>query len=618
MISPPPIQQHTHHKLPTVPIQPMKAKLSLPVLRFGTGEPNAFAKQKLIPDDIYQLLRNAPKNELHVHQGGSSSVEFLSYCLRRAIENGEIDKLPLYAEDGSYQDVYFKDPLTQALIPREQWSEAQKEVLAISNLREYYRYQLQMDNQREYMTSTNLAETTATHAPPEQWVSAAESEQLRKQKEQGLLAYRMTSSKINPYVKNIPAAYLLANAYARDMADENIHYTEYRISPSGNGIGGNNGSNIEDVLSAVHDGFEDARRQLKQRTYNLNYGLLVLFERQGRPGDQSPQQKVERAIALAREVVRLKEAGKYNIVGVDLAGDEANNPVTEFAEAFQIIKDYNARVAPEKRLGITIHAGETTHSKDLHGYESVAKAIELAHDANTPTRIGHGLQIVNSSEALRKAFEIYCQYPKDWERRINKQALIKASPLLAKVIQNKITLEMCPKSNLQTYGIHPGFPNDQFEVTRAQYSAEAYKRHPAVFLSRLGVKIAISSDNRTISNTDVTNEYVKLFRYAGLTYRDFKQMVMNGFEGAFVANPQQKKAIIQQVERQFRELEKSPDRIRAIRSMNGKLSLRQQWILFKDNLIQKAYEVFEILYKAICAVRDEWQLNHPPKPSTVR
>jgi len=588
--------QEAQKGLPISRSRAIQSQKPVSSIRFG-GQVDTYASESRISDKVYQLFLKAPKNELHVHQGGSSSVEFLSYCLRKALEENNartivpfkdrLDALPVFKPDGKVEMVRFRTTYGLPISP-DALRKAMDKVLTLENLRNYYRYQLQIDNQRDYMDTEDLAETTAHKRPGQEIISAVESAQMRAQRAQGLEAYRATSGKINPHVKNNPAAYLLANDYAKTLALENVRYSEYRVSPSGNGIGGATGSNIEDVLSAVDQGFRDATHQLRQRTLSFDYGLLVLFERQNRSKAEPTDAKVKRAVQLAKDVVRLKKEGKYNIVGVDLAGDEANNPVSDFKEAFDIIKAYNKTAKPENRLGITIHAGETTHSKSLKGYESIAEAIRIGLDENTPLRIGHGLQVVNSSKALRNAFETYRKFPNDWEKRIDKKALLQASPLLKKIIENGVVLEMCPKSNLQTYGIHPGFPDDQFSVSRAEYSSRAYSRHPAVFLSRLGVKVAISSDNRTISNTDVTNEFVKLFKYAGLTYNDFKTMVMNGFEGAFMANSSKKAAMLDSARKRFKKLEQSPTMLKAIEYMNGgKLDYRARLRLFRKNLLHQ-------------------------------
>jgi adenosine deaminase len=318
----------------------------------------------------------------------------------------------------------------------------------------------------------------------------------------------------------------------------------------------------------------------------FDYGLIVLLERQNRSPNDPPDAKIERMKKAVEETIQLKKQGKYNIVGFDLAGDEAHNPVTEFAEVFKIIQDYNEKAPLDKRLSITIHAGETAHSqnhdKDIHlqGWESVEQALRVGHDKHTSLRIGHGLQLINSSPILKKAFETYLAHPDDWEQRINMRQIFAQSPVLRYIRENGILLEMCPKSNLQTYGIHPGFVNAKDDPDE-KYTARSYKRHPAVFLSRLGVKVSLSGDNRTVSNTDTPNEYVKLYKYAGMTYKDFKRMVMNGFEATFVPEPR-KSIILEDVDRRFRQLESEPDMIRAIRKMDNHITPRQKFILYRE------------------------------------
>jgi len=591
----------------------------VPGVRFGFQNPDAsYRSTERIPDDVYTLFNYAPKTELHVHQGGSASVPFLSYCLRLAIQNNQanysewmshrrnrlmqklpgwatdkmgkalhlakspiesgkvLDEMPVFQENGPAKMVHFTDKNGKPL-PQAQVRTAMEQALTLDNLRTYYRYGASVDNQKSYMDSTDIAETTAHRAQqPSTRVTAQDAQERQKRRAEGLRLYLQTSKKINPFVKNPAAFYKLANEYAFNEARKGVTYTEYRVSPSGSGIGGANGNNIEDVLSSVNQGFVDAQSQLNQTLQNLNYGLIVLFERQNRSKDEPADAKVKRAVQLAKDVVRLKQEGKYNICGVDLAGDEANNPVPEFKEAFDIIKAYNRTAPADEQLGITIHAGETPTSGKMDGYQSIQKAIEIAEDPNvrrsgltTPVRIGHGLQLINSSPALQQAFEIYCQHPQDWEQRIDVNQLRQVTPLLNKVIQDKIVLEMCPKSNFQTMGVDPAFPktNGQYDVDSNEFSAASYRRHPAVFLSRLGVKVTLSSDNQTISNTDIANEYVKMFKYCGLTYNDFKTMVMNGFEGAFMANKAAKDKMIADAQNRFTRMESDSNYHNAIQML---------------------------------------------------
>jgi adenosine deaminase len=602
-----PIQQSYRPSFASVKAAPLTyPRLQPAPPQFGLKTPMINPVTGKIDDDIYQIFHLAPKNELHVHQSGSSDLDCLNYMLRVAIREGKIDEIPRYYRDGSATMVRFKDQQGH-LLPPDELSKAMAKVLTSANLREYFRFQLEDENQKSYQHSQNIAETTAKPA-------RQKSGEIRD----GLTAYRAASAKINPLVKNPDAAYILANSYANNMAIENMPYAEYRVSPLGNGVGGNYGANIETTLSSVYGGFEDAVNHLKQRHINLDYGLIILFERQNRrPDDPNPTEdpagalrvKQERANNLAREVIRLKKEGKYNITGIDVAGDEAHNPIPEFAEAVRIIRKYNESpdTKPEDRLGITIHAGETArsesydHAIQLKGWESIQKSIETAYGrpltqisktqtSRTKVRIGHGLQLVNSSKALEAAFQTYLAHPDDWEKRIDRKKIMQNSELLKFIVDNGIVLEMCPKSNFQTEGIHPDFPGPLKERPKKLidgYSASGYRRHPAVFLSRLGVKVALSSDNRTISDSDTMNEAVKLYKYAGLTYQDFKKMVMNGFEGAFIADPVRHQELLESMEARFKELESQPRYIIGMRKMGEPLTLKQRAILFREQLFNR-------------------------------
>jgi len=586
-------------------MRPLASPASIDPLRFGTIRKKTVEARKLYIDpftgridgDIYKLISRAPKNELHIHQGGSTSVEFMIYRYRKAMQDGTILKylgndktMPIYHHNGEVERVSLVDD-TGKLLPAEHLAGVMERVLTRENMREYLRIASINENQRVLIPNRDLAETTADL---DLQAAGFDDESISKIKDVALKEYLLTTGKMNPFNRNPAAAYLLANMYAKEVTFENVRYAEYRVSASGNGIGGNNGVHLEETLSAVSAGFEDAKGYLDQRLRKFDYGLIVLFERQNRSKSDAPEAKVERAKKLAQEVVRLKKQGKYNIAGVDLAGDEAHNPVTEFEEAFKIIQDYNRTAPADKRLGITIHAGETAQSQNpdkgihLEGWQSVEQALRLGHDTNTSLRIGHGLQVINSSPALKQAFETYLAHPNDWEQRINSRQIYAQSPVLRYIRDNGILLEMCPKSNLQTYGIHPGFVNAQDDPDE-KYTARSYKRHPAVFLSRLGVKVALSGDNRTVSNTDTPNEYVKLYKYAGMTYQDFKRMVINGFEAAFVPEPQ-KSLIIEDVTRRFKALEKEPDMIRAIHKMDNHITVGQQWILFRERVFKSIFD----------------------------
>lgn len=491
----------------------------LPLFAAGLVTPD-----KKIPDAAYQLIEALPKTELHVHQSGSSDIEFLRKKLIEQIMAGKIT---------TFERV---DPVTkerQAIqIDLNTMTASQlNELLSIENVRQFYRVAVQAERKKYFAPSSEIAEDGGL---------ALNMEATRNRfREESLGLYRETSRKINPLVKNLKAARELAKLFANTVVQENVRYAEYRISPSGY-----EGVTPEQLVRAVNRGFQDALQDFRDSKTPFGYGLILLFERQG-------QDKVKKAELLAQQAVRLRKKG-YPIVGVDLAGDELNNPVTEFASAFNIIRDYNdsPKTPPSKRIGITIHAGETPKSGTLTGWESMREAIKVAYSPNTPVRIGHGVHLVYSSPELKAAFERFRQNPAILDDPAERQRMIQSSPLLQEVLAKHVTLEMCPKSNVQTLAV------------------DYHNNHPAVFLSRLGVRVTLSTDNRTISNTDTTNEFVKLYKYAGATFEDIKRMIEAGFEAAFVFDPKKKKTLIQHAARDMAAIEANPAHQQGIRILN--------------------------------------------------
>ncbi len=135
------------------------------------------------------------------------------------------------------------------------------------------------------------------------------------------------------------------------------------------------------------------------------------------------------------------------------------------------------KIAQEKHIPYTIHAGEV-NLKD-----SLASAISFK-----TTRLGHGIQAIN--------------YP----------------DLLAQIIDKKILLEICPTSNIQTNVI------------------DTYDKHPIKQLDEQGALISISTDNRTVSNITLSDEYAKLNKYFNYTIQDFCRFNLNAINSSFLSN----------------------------------------------------------------------------------
>lgn len=124
---------------------------------------------------------------------------------------------------------------------------------------------------------------------------------------------------------------------------------------------------------------------------------------------------------------------------------------------------------------LTLHAGECGCA------HNVIEAMSAG-----ASRIGHGVAIVNDPEVLEK------------------------------VKEQGVLLEMCPISNIQTGAVN-GWNNYPIR----QFLAE-------------GVKCCINTDNRTVSNTNLTKEYLELSSRFNLSRNDFLTLNLNGIESAFM------------------------------------------------------------------------------------
>jgi len=141
-------------------------------------------------------------------------------------------------------------------------------------------------------------------------------------------------------------------------------------------------------------------------------------------------------------------------------------------------------LAKEKQIPYTIHSGEAG------GYENVLSAIMYG-----AKRIGHGIKTINDNETLEK------------------------------VINGRIILEVCPTSNVQTN------------------ATDKYSNHPIKDLYEKGVLVTISTDNRTVSNITLQEEYEKLQSAFGFSEEDFMTMNKNAIYGAFLSDSEKENLI---------------------------------------------------------------------------
>lgn len=130
-------------------------------------------------------------------------------------------------------------------------------------------------------------------------------------------------------------------------------------------------------------------------------------------------------------------------------------------------------------MRITLHAGE------LHdGGEGVRRALAVG-----PERIAHGV------------------------------GAIEDSPLCAELRARSITLDLCPTSNVQAA------------------SVASLAEHPVARLHRIGVPVTISTDDPTISDITLTEEYLRAMRHTGLTVGELWRINRHALAAAFLDKP---------------------------------------------------------------------------------
>jgi adenosine deaminase len=159
------------------------------------------------------------------------------------------------------------------------------------------------------------------------------------------------------------------------------------------------------------------------------------------------------------------------VVALDIAGDEAGFPVDAHIPAFRFAIDHG--------ISRTAHAGEA------RGADSVWETVR----AFQPSRIGHGVRSIEDST------------------------------LVEHLRQERIHLEVCPSSNVQTR------------------TCQAYGDHAVDRLFRSGVSLGINTDARTITNVTLEQEYDRLRTHFGWCDDDLLACNREALRAAFLEEP---------------------------------------------------------------------------------
>ncbi len=143
------------------------------------------------------------------------------------------------------------------------------------------------------------------------------------------------------------------------------------------------------------------------------------------------------------------------------------------------------RRAHRKGLHVTVHAGEAG------GAENVRQAVDLLG----AERIGHGIRAVENSQVVRLLQE------------------------------RRVALEICPTSNLQTGAVR------------------RFGQHPLMDLLALDLRVTINTDDPSVSDTTLTDEYVVAMLTMGMTFDQIKRAILIAVDSSFLPSAEREQLV---------------------------------------------------------------------------
>jgi len=184
---------------------------------------------------------------------------------------------------------------------------------------------------------------------------------------------------------------------------------------------------------------------------------------------------------LALQVVDwAKRCNSPRIAAFGLGGDELSTPSKEFEHVY--------KHASHCGLHRLIHAGE------IGGPEKIREAVELLG----VERVGHGIAAIHDPSLM---------------------------DLLA---SRRITLEVCPASNLRTGAL----------ARQLRTDSQSIRHHPLPRLLRHGIPVVVSTDDPSMFHTSLSEEYHHAHDM-GLSETELADLVSNSFTFSFLS-PQER------------------------------------------------------------------------------
>ena len=185
---------------------------------------------------------------------------------------------------------------------------------------------------------------------------------------------------------------------------------------------------------------------------------------------------------------------KYSMRLAELSVAYKNKGVVAFDLA-GAEEDYPAREHQEAfQLVLKNNINSTVHAGEAYGPASIHQALRYCGSH----RIGHGTRLFEDGD------------------------------LLNYVNDHRIPLEICLSSNIQTKAV-PRFED-----------------HPVRLYYDLGLRITLNTDNRLVSDTTLTREFMIAHQYYGFTLDEIKDIIIQSFKSAFIPY-REKRKLLQEV-----------------------------------------------------------------------
>ena len=321
-----------------------------------------------------------------------------------------------------------------------------------------------------------------------------------------LLGFRYTCA----VLRSFEAMERVACEMAEDALTQGVRYMEVRFAPQ---LLVGSGDACVKALQVVGDGLARAARHHNGSSAvrqgadipfewaiiccamrNFGRGMGAYYDRllDVLPGMPHKELVSVASLEAVRAAVEARDRHGVPVMGFDLAGEEAGYPAGRHYAAYEKAHRHFIRK--------TVHAGEA------YGPESIYEAIARCH----AERIGHGTFLFAPE-------------------RIRDEAIadpVAFSDALADYIATmRITIEICPTSNLQT------IPELRGDI----------RNHPVKRMLDYGIAVAVATDNTLVSHTTINRELALVADACKLDMKAFKRLVLAGFKGAFYPGRYQEK-----------------------------------------------------------------------------